>query len=656
MRIVLVLMVKNEAKILSRCLASARDFVDAVVIADTGSTDDTVRSAQEILAGWAKPHRVSHHVWRDFGHNRTLSLEDARELCRELAWPLEETHALVLDADMVFKGSSREKLQKALDAVPASGFSVKQVNGFLEYYNTRFMRLSDPWFCEGVTHEYWTGGGVLAQLEPEFSWISDLGDGGCKDDKFERDERLLLAGLAKKPSCERYMFYLAQTYNCLNRDDEALEWYEKRIKAGGWFEEVWYAHLMMARLLLKKDEAARAEEWVEKGLVLQPDRVEGLLSLITYFREKSHHFKAWRYLKLAEKIPLPSSAKLFLEVDAYGHRLDYERSILHFYTKPDAKSDGAFLCLRYEGPQEVSVMTNLSCYTFMVQCSLQKQLHFPTPDDFKSSSVCIDETGTRLCVRAVSYYITANGCYITREGLIETRNFEASWDPEARNWEGWKELVPDPMCCSVWGRNDVTIRGLEDMRTWGNVFTATTREFSYCDANRMVVGQYDTMTFWPVKPPRGETSCEKNWVPVSEEELIYEWHPLTIGRVNEEEGRLQITREHATPRWFRHLRGSASPVELEDGLWTLVHIVSPRTPRVYLHMWVLLSASDHKPLAYTPPFCIKHWGIEYCLGTTVSLDRRLFGFFVSAWDRESWYCEASVDDFRKLLRPLQEAS
>ena len=183
--------------------------------------------------------------WKDFGHNRTLAFEATKAFVQELGWVLKDTYCLALDADMEFRcpligpflGSLRE----------TSGMSVKQISGDLEYYNTRLMRLSDPWFSEGVTHEYWTGGGTNVDLSGEIAWINDIGDGGCKGDKFERDERLLLAGLQASPTCERYMFYLAQTYHCLNRDDEAIEWYKKRIEAGGWVEEIWYSHLTVAR-------------------------------------------------------------------------------------------------------------------------------------------------------------------------------------------------------------------------------------------------------------------------------------------------------------------------------------------------------------------------------------------------------------------------
>jgi hypothetical protein len=524
-----------------------------------------------------------------------------------------------------------------------SGISIKQVTRGLEYYNTRLMRLSDPWRCEGVTHEYWTGGGL--DVPAEIAYIDDIGDGGCKEDKFERDLKLLLKGLEDSPTCERYMFYLAQTYHCLHKDEEALEWYKKRIAAGGWVEEIWYSHLMIARILLKSD-AFEAERWVDRGLTLQPDRVEGLLSLVTHFRETNQHFKAWHYLKIAEAIRKPQEPRLFLETDAYTHKLDYERSILQYYVYPEQRSEGALLCLRYEGPLEHVVLRNLPFYSQKLRCSNVTRLDFPAPPGFSSSSVAVD--GEQLCVRTVSYSIAEDGSYCLRDNLVETRNFSARWDAATRSWSDWRELE---VLCKKWKRED-QIRGLEDIRIRGKCFTATTREYSYNENSRMVHGSFPELCFAPVKPPRGETYCEKNWLPISETRVIYEWHPLTIGFVETQPhgpSNLKIVWEHPTPTWFRHLRGSAPPVELEDGLWTLVHIVSPKIPRVYLHCWVLLS-KEYSPLAYTPPFHIKNLGIEYCLGATVAADN--FGLFFSVWDRESWYRETSIEEARRMLRFL----
>ena len=323
-KILLVLMVKNEGKILQRCLDSANAFVDAVLVFDTGSSDNTLEIAHAYKATkvevWQKP-------WCNFGVSRTQSLHTARAYAVRLGWCLDKTYALVLDADMCLQGSP-EKLRQLLETKP-KGVQLVQKSGNLEYANTRLMRLSDPWVCEGVTHEYWSGGlGTVLCDSSQAAWIDDIGDGGAKADKFERDERLLLAGLQEKPNCERYMFYLAQTYHCMKRHEEAIAWYQKRIEAGGWIEEVWYSHYMIANNLLAMGKPIEAEVVVQRGALIHPERIEALLLLVRHLRETSQPFKAWHYLLEAEKQKQPDGARLFLETDAYTHRLQCERLIL----------------------------------------------------------------------------------------------------------------------------------------------------------------------------------------------------------------------------------------------------------------------------------------------------------------------------------------
>jgi len=645
----LVLMVRNEAKIISRCLVSALPFVDAILLADTGSTDDTVEVVEARLAGSHKAWKVVAYEWHDFGESRTASMRAARVFGSELRWEMSTSYALALDADMLMCGDP-DVIRAQLAESKPSGASVKQVNGNLDYYNVRLMRLADEWWCEGCTHEHWTGGGVTSELPQGVAWIEDRDDGGCKADKLERDKGLLLAGLAKQPECVRYMFYLAQTYRCLGEDEQAIIWYQRRIEAGGWVEEIWYSLLMMAHIKLKSKDTFEAERLVDKGLALQGDRIEGVLSLISHFREASQHFKAWHYLKVAEGMKMPSDARLFLERDAYGHKLDYERSILHWYVCPQERAQGALHCLHYEGPDEASVLQNLTCYAVEAPAHYWLRLQFPTPAGFSSGSVAINEART-LFVRTVSYHINDEGLYLMKDNRIETRNFSAQWNAEERSWTGWAELELDASSLDRWRRPD-SIRGLEDIRVRGDYFTATTREYSYCAANRIVHGLIPKMTFAPVAPPHGETYCEKNWLPTADGRVIHQWHPFTLGRIigaKDEASKLQVELEHQTPRWFRHLRGSAPPLELEDGLWVLTHVVCPRSPRHYLHLWVVLEKETFVPLMHSPPFIFRHRGIEYSIGTTAASDEKSLGLFVSVWDRESWYCEVSLTDLRRSL-------
>jgi len=70
----LVMIVRNEARCLERCLASARPWVDEMVILDTGSTDATPAIAARCGA------RVAHAEWRDdfsVARNQALALTAA---------------------------------------------------------------------------------------------------------------------------------------------------------------------------------------------------------------------------------------------------------------------------------------------------------------------------------------------------------------------------------------------------------------------------------------------------------------------------------------------------------------------------------------------------------------------------------------------------
>jgi glycosyltransferase involved in cell wall biosynthesis len=82
-KIILVLMVKNESAILQRCLAAAAPFCDAIVVADTGSTDATLEIAMEFSSS-DTPMRVVTDEWKNFGWNRSLSLKAARACAEEL--------------------------------------------------------------------------------------------------------------------------------------------------------------------------------------------------------------------------------------------------------------------------------------------------------------------------------------------------------------------------------------------------------------------------------------------------------------------------------------------------------------------------------------------------------------------------------------------
>jgi tetratricopeptide (TPR) repeat protein len=342
-RLVLCMIVKNEAAIIRRCLAAALPVVDGYVVCDTGSGDATLALVEAAAAEGGVPGRTCRHAWQDFGHNRTLAAEAARAWVQEQGWPLEATYLLFLDADMVLHaqpGFDKRQLR-------AASYHVAQDDGGLRYYNLRLACLAHGWRSVGVTHEYWQAEGGAAPPERlESLWIEDRGDGGSKAEKFERDARLLAAGLEREPDNARYMFYLGQTFFDLGRWPEALAWYRRRHAAGGWDEERWYARYREGLCLLHMGEPERAAGVLLEAFQERPSRAEPLHALARHYRERSCNQPALMLALRGLEVPYPAQDILFVARTVYEWELWEEIAISAFYCGSRYHEIGLAACER----------------------------------------------------------------------------------------------------------------------------------------------------------------------------------------------------------------------------------------------------------------------------------------------------------------------
>lgn len=622
MKLVLILMVKNEARILERCLASVQ--ADAYCICDTGSTDTTCDIARTFL----ETHRgcLTTTEWKNFGHNRTLSFQAARDYVRDvLQWDLKTTYGLLLDADMVFVPG--KLYEQTLTDI---GYSVVQCAGSLEYPNCRLIRMDYPWKCLGVTHEYWDG--PTTKLDKSICYIDDRNDGGCKSDKFTRDARLLEEGLAENPTNERYMFYLAQTYHSLGRWKDSIAMYKKRIAAGGWEEEVWYSHYMIGNCYKELGNIPKFEEWMLRAFERRPSRAEPLYKLARWFREKGQHYKSYHYIQLGRTIPV-SHDSLFVEKDVYTGLFDYEATIVLFYIRP---SNGLETSMRYlltHTHQHDNVYQNLGFYIEPLKETpvVHPVLPYAAGFDYHPTSVCLfDYKGkTYHNVRFVNYSINHHtGSYMMKQGgysdshKVRTQN--VLYTPE-------QTLMMKDESVSLPRRPEAHILGLEDVRVYTNEagqlqFVATTSEYS--DRIRIVHGNYGldgTYSNCKVLESPTNAECEKNWIPVNQTpDIVYRWFPLEVGTLDGTH--LRIHTRHTTPLLFKHLRGSAVPIEIDNHLWFLVHFVEHSTPRKYYHCFVKCTPGTYTPLAISLPFVFHTKTIEYCVGCSYEDGKITFGF------------------------------
>jgi hypothetical protein len=483
-----------------------------------------------------------------------------------------------------------------------------------------------PWTCKGVTHEYWDG--TTEPLSKEICYIDDRNDGGCKSDKFERDAKLLEQGLKEEPKNIRYMFYLAQTYHSLGRWKDSIAMYKRRIEGGGWYEEVWYSHYMIAQSYLSLNDPIRFESWMLRAHKYYPKRAECIYKLTKYFREHAEHYKAYHYADLGSKIPTPPDS-LFIEKDVYTGLFDYEKSILDYYVKSDT-TEGlchSFQYLMKDDRYAQNVISNMKFYVQPISRSYKKiALKSPFGEKYRSSAISLD-VFPYANVRWVNYWI--------ENGEYKTPNNEPVMTENAYMNIETGELV----CCmdnnSVGlPRRDVQVKGLEDIRLCDGKFTATVQEYAL--GVRVLHGTYNTLhgtyeNCTVLESPEGR-HCEKNWLMVpGTEDFIYDWFPFRVL------GKTSVS--YTVPPLFKLFRGSAPPFKKESEWWILVHMVEYSKPRVYYHCFVVVD-ENYKPTRVSLPFVFKSPEIEYCVCATSST------FYISTNDKDSARVEYSPDTLR----------
>ena len=375
----LTMIVKNESHNMPRLLDSLESIVDMIAITDTGSTDNT----PEVITNWGKEHNiptvVHHEPFTDFGYNRTYSVQAAKK-----SFPNAD-YFLLSDADFVWEIKDFDKC-----LLTDHKYLVEQYNKAMRYWNIRILSSKADFECFGVTHEYWDNattqtdyGGEIRTAKINELKINDLEDGGCKDDKFVRDERLLRARLADpktKPGLlTRYKFYLAQTLKDMKRYLEAIEYYHERIKDKGWVEELYYAkfqigfcyenlgwnakraisiysqaekseeELAFCKLqnpnnLSIKDFAALITKYFEESAVnymaaytFRKTRAEAIYYLTRLYRSQELHEMAFKTAMMGNKIKYPHEDSLFVEHGCYDYLFDWELSIVCYYIPSQKK-------------------------------------------------------------------------------------------------------------------------------------------------------------------------------------------------------------------------------------------------------------------------------------------------------------------------------
>lgn len=691
--ICLNMIVKNESRIITRLLYSVLPLIDSYCICDTGSTDNTV----EVIETFFKEHNIRgtivYEPFSDFGYNRTFALQSCHNKPNA-------DYILLLDADMILRIGENVDISVIKRSLTKDVYFIFQGNDGFYYKNIRCVKNNSNFSYWGVTHEYLNTGpdevtGDVILKEDLF--IMDVGDGGSKQNKYERDITLLKKGLEIEKNNSRYLYYLANTYKDLERWEEAIIAYQNRIRVGGWIEETWQCYYQIGKCSMKLQRINEAIiSWLQAYECFNK-RIENLYEIVHFYRETCQYQLAYQFYNMAVETRTNSMTEfggkldfLFLEKDIYDWRLDYEYSIIAYYRKHPTISPVKTIMdiFNYSHGLPMEIQQNMfQNYKFYAPTisnisksidinALSVYVNPPSTDtDFVSStpSFVVNKGVLYTIVRFVNYRVNDAGDYINKEH-IESRNVISTISfVNASMWVKTKEAI-----VSYNREFDARYVGLEDMRLFssynGTVYYIANRgidiknekwgkynmvvEFGTIDTNS---GKTDGNLLYPDQTIPINT-VEKNWVLFEDNKhdlsIIYSWYPLRIGTCKE--GQYTIHNTIQTPLVFQYIRGSTNGVKVGSEIWFIVHSVSYETRRFYYHMIVAIDLHTNVINRYTPFFTFEKQPVEYCLGfeyfritnseSGMKEGRFLIGYSIQ--DNTTKYCWVTKDWIESMFNDL----
>jgi len=371
--LVIVLMVKNEAHIERQepvVIETLKPYVeagiDAYLIFDTGSTDTTIEVTQDYFnqKGIARGF-ITQEPFIDFATSRNRALELAQEkfpnacfmLMPDAEWYMHNVEGLI------------EFCKKEAKNIHIDTYTIRTISSSHDYTQQRLIRCGSGAKFIYPVHEC-INSYSMAKV-PNDIWFefrrSPQGNTRSAE-RWKRDLGLLKKAFKENPKDSRVVFYLAQTYYCLGQHKQAYNYYDLRVKLGGWDEERFVAQFMMGQMAEYMEEK-ESTDWVLplynylKAFSMRPSRAEPLIWISKYYLEKGDHHTAFVFAQRACQIPYPTDDMLFVEKYFYDYIRWDVLSQCSWYTEYFDMGEEAVKKALEVRPDKIHLHENLDVYT-----------------------------------------------------------------------------------------------------------------------------------------------------------------------------------------------------------------------------------------------------------------------------------------------------
>lgn len=293
MKISLCLIVKNEEKVLSRCLENAARFADEIIIVDTGSTDKTKEIAKRFT------DKVFDFVWiNDFSAARNFAFAKA-----------EMDYQMWLDADDVIPEQSVNEineLKKTLDN-DVEIVTMKYVLSFDQNNNPAFHSTRERLFKKSKNYQW---------IDPVHECIPLVGNIQYTDIEIwhqkEKTDILSTRNIdiykaleeSGKEFSSRQLYYYARELKDHNETDKAIIFFEKFLASGsGWIEDLISCCQQLAIEYKNNGNKEKVLPTLLKSFEYDIPRPEICCELGYYYKDKQDYKHAFKWFDLAANLP-----------------------------------------------------------------------------------------------------------------------------------------------------------------------------------------------------------------------------------------------------------------------------------------------------------------------------------------------------------------
>lgn len=327
MTICLVMICYNEQDFIVPALQSVENYITHAVILDSNSTDATLG----LVDAWHE-----HNPWIDVSvhqFNEPFRGDTKRTRAIELARGKAD-YILVMDSDNTLE-IVNEAMGKILPTLSqgteltADAYLIKKKCGDMEYPLLCLFKGHLSWKYTGIIHDFphLVSGEPYTEALLEGVIIHEPVKGSGPRMKSKRhyyndaliiEQELFSAKDLTPLIVHRYTFYLAQSYRDAGQVDRAIDCYRARIALGGWYEEVFYSYLSIARLL--QGRGGNTLEVMQAALQAygyRPERLEAAYMLMNIFLSWNMPHAALATGSYCRDMKCED--KLFLEYDTYRH-------------------------------------------------------------------------------------------------------------------------------------------------------------------------------------------------------------------------------------------------------------------------------------------------------------------------------------------------